>query len=246
MSTLFLAWQDQSADCRRWYPVGRLTFDGRFYEFAYTKGALEAKAISGFEATAPYSDFDKRYSAEELFPLFSNRILAPNRKDFQQYQKWLHLPQETEFQPLSILGRSGGEKATDSFQVFPCPERDLEGNYVILFFVHGIRYLPPETKRIVENLLPGDELALVPEPENPFDQWAIKVVSQEASIGYCPRFLNRDLHKLQRANNNAVAVYVERLNDNAAPAQFKLLCRVVTKWPDGFVPFSDDEFQLIS
>ena len=43
MKTLFLAWQDPTT--RAWLPVGRLTFDGKMYTFAYTQGAKEAQDI---------------------------------------------------------------------------------------------------------------------------------------------------------------------------------------------------------
>ena len=36
MKTLYLAWQDPKD--RRWFPVGRLSFDGEVYQFVYTKG----------------------------------------------------------------------------------------------------------------------------------------------------------------------------------------------------------------
>jgi hypothetical protein len=39
MKTLYLAWQDP--EDRRWFPVGRLSFDGYVYRFVYTNGAKQ-------------------------------------------------------------------------------------------------------------------------------------------------------------------------------------------------------------
>ena len=39
-------------------------------------------------------------------------------------------------------------------------------------------------KAIVGNMLPGQELTLVREPENPYDAYAIKVLSGNSHIGY--------------------------------------------------------------
>ena len=41
---LFLAWQNPST--RPWFPIGKLTHDGRFYHFIYLQGAIDVRNVS--------------------------------------------------------------------------------------------------------------------------------------------------------------------------------------------------------
>jgi hypothetical protein len=239
---IFLAWQDSREDSRRWYPVGRLVFDGTHYTFSYTKGAEDARN-AGFEPIQPFSDIFGIYQNKSLFPVFANRVLSPARKDFMQYVAWLNLPPDRQ-EPLVILGRSGGTKPTDTFQIFACPERDERGRYTLSFFVHGIRHIQGAIDAVNE-LNAGQELELVPEPDNKHDQWAVKVANRDQVIGYCPRFINHDLHRLMSGDSGKVMARIERINDESAPIQYKVLCTVQADWPHGFEPFSDPEYKSI-
>lgn len=92
MSTLFVAWQAPDPT-RAWFPIGRLdaSADRADYVFRYTNGALLAQERAGFEPLLAFPEFDRRYEATELFPLFRNRVLEPNRKDFAEYLQWLDM-----------------------------------------------------------------------------------------------------------------------------------------------------------
>ena len=84
--TLFLAWRDK-ARSERWFPVGRLDVRSAesAYRFGYLQGAERARRESGFEPLLDFPDFDGRYEASDLFPLFQNRVLTPGRGDFHEY-----------------------------------------------------------------------------------------------------------------------------------------------------------------
>src|SRR5437667_10297479 len=116
MRTLFLAWQHPES--RAWYPVGKLTHDGAEYQFVYTKGAQLANAQVGFQPLRTFPSFGDIYESDQLFPLFSNRLLSRSRPDFPDFVSWLNLP-ETEDDPVIILARSGGRRETDQLEVFP-------------------------------------------------------------------------------------------------------------------------------
>lgn len=49
---------------------------------------------------------------------------------------------------------------------------------------------------MIRRLQPGDELVLVPEPENPHDPRAIRIEAHGRHIGYVPRSENRPLGRL--------------------------------------------------
>lgn len=145
---LYLVWQDP--DSHRWLPVGQISRDHDDFQFVYTQGA---RLSENFVPFGRMKDLHCTYVAKELFPLFANRLLPRSRPEYRDFLNWLGLD-AGDHDALELLGRSGGARATDSMQLFPCPEPTTENTYVVEFFSHGIRHLPDAARvRITE--LPG-------------------------------------------------------------------------------------------
>ncbi|GAB1539763.1 HIRAN domain-containing protein [Scytonema sp. NUACC21] len=243
MKTLFLAWQDPNS--RAWFPIGRLTFDGEKYQFVYTGGALEAQSKSGFQPMFSFPNFYKVYTSVEVFPLFSNRLMRRSRPEYKDFVQWLNIPQNSD-DPIAILSRSGGQKVTDHYEVFPYPEPDENGLYHIHFFVHGLRHLPPYSIERISSLKPRDVLWLAHEAQNSYDSNALTLHTEDHYIlGYCPRYIASDALKLLRHNPKLIHVQVERVNPAPTPLQFRLLCNLTAEWHDDFRPFSSFNYQPI-
>ena len=244
-STLFLAWQDPSR--RRWYPIGRLTTNGRRYLFVYTRGAREAQRDAGFEPLSMFPDLERLYTSLELFPLFANRLVPRSRPEYGEYLKWLDVP-ESEDDPVLILARSGGQRLTDTLEVFPCPERTSPGEYAIRFLVHGLRHMPDDAIARVAKLEVGEKLLMMKDIQNPVDAMALALRTAEAYerdvhvVGYCPRYLRSDFGRLIDSHEGEIRVTVERVNPPPAPIQFRLLCRLEGRWPTDFEPFSSPDY----
>lgn len=83
LKTLFLAWQD--SDSRRWFPIGRLTFNTDKYEFVYTQGAKEAQKECGFEPLLSFPYLDQVYTSTQLFPVFANRLMPRSRPEYSDF-----------------------------------------------------------------------------------------------------------------------------------------------------------------
>ncbi|MBK1988274.1 DNA-binding protein [Sphaerospermopsis aphanizomenoides BCCUSP55] len=242
MKTLFLAWQNPKS--RAWFPVGRLSFDGIYYQFVYTQGAKEAQANFGFQLLYSFPALNRVYTSAELFPLFSNRVMRRSRPDYKNYIKLLNIP-ESEDDAISILSRSGGRKVTDHYEVFPCPEPDENGLYKIHFFAHGLPYFPPSAIERIHQLQTQEMLYLANEFQNPHDSKSLLLCTKDHYIvGYCPRYLVDDVFKLKEKNSE-INVQVERVNPVPAPLQLRLLCNLTAKWPEDFSPFSSREYQPI-
>lgn len=242
MKTVYLAWQDPKD--RGWFPVGRLSFDGNVYQFVYTKGALKSPNFIPFGRMLNLRDV---YVSKELFPLFANRLLAKTRPEYKAFLGWLNL-QNSEDDPLALLGRSGGVRVTDSLAVFPCPEKSGEGIYDIHFFCHGLRYLPDHAAQVVEKIQPGARLFLMPDPQNPHDAYALALRTDDpvTIVGYCPRYLTKDfLFLLRSGPPDTPKVLVERVNSDA-PIQLRLLCNLRAPWPEGFEPCSDEDYEVLA
>ena len=145
MKSLFIAWQDNRS--RRWFPIGKLSCDEHTYTFVYTEGAEVAKRESGFSPLQCFPELDRVYFSNTLFPVFANRVFPAGRPDYSDYLHWLDLT-DLAIEPIELLARSGGEKATDNLQIFPFAEKTENNTFKIRFFAHGIRHVEGADERI--------------------------------------------------------------------------------------------------
>lgn len=246
MKKLFLAWQD--AISRRWFTIGRLTFDGETYRFVYTQGVHQAQLETDFQPLLAFPDLNVEYEAGKLFPLFSNRLLPRSRSDYADFVEWLSVP-EHEDEPMALLARSGGQRVTDTLEVFPCPEPDAVGQYHVHFFAHGLSHMAEASRERATRATPGEPLLIVHDFQNPREPQALMMRTAETTpgdmhlMGYCPRYLLEDALKLLEKNQNLAHITVERVNPPPAPVQFRLLCRMTMSWSDNFQPFSGEAYQ---
>ena len=241
--TLFLAWQDP--DSRRWFPVGRLQQrpQGGFM-FAYTKGA-QAAQDAGFDCINGFDSFDKVYESNELFPLFANRVMRASRPDYPEYIRRLNVADE-DADEMAVLAKSGGRRMTDAFEVFPLPEPDEKGRYHVHFFAHGLRHLTDEAQTTADRLQVNDALFLMRDFQNPKDSDALLMRTERSvPVGFCPRYLLKDVNTLLQRGPKEVRVLVEQVNQPPAPIQQRILCSLTAPWPPDFRPCSDDRFQPI-
>jgi hypothetical protein len=244
LKTLFLAWQNPVS--RAWFPIGRLTFDGKLYRFVYIQGAITAQQNGDFKPIWAFPELDKVYESPELFPLFANRLLRHSRPDYPDFVQWLNVPEHGD-DPIALLARSGGQRATDTFEVFPYPEPDEQGRYHVHFFAHGLRHLPTETHPRIHQLKPGELLYVAHDCQNPYDSKALLLRTEDLYIaGYCPRYLVNDVFDLLYRSPEKLQVLVERVNLPPTPLQFRLLCNLTAEWSADFQPFSDPIYQPLA
>ena len=242
MKVLYLAWRDPQS--RNWFPVGRLSFDGGGYRFVYTRGAKQSLNFIPF---ARMEDLSAVYESNELFPLFANRLLSKKRPEYTDFLHWLNV-RPGEDDPLTVLGRTEGIRETDSLAVFPCPERGADNTYRVQFFGHGLRYLLPEAMLRIHKLFPGEQLYLMPDPQNQYDSHAVALRANDpvTLVGYCPRYLAGDfLHLLKESGPGNTRVIVEKVNPDA-PIQLRLLCRLTAEWPENFRPCSGEWYEPLA
>lgn len=241
---LYVGWQDQTT--RRWYTVGVLSSNKDVYVFAYTKGALFAKETGRFLPLPRMRDFKKTYESNELFPIFSNRILPKSRPEYHDYLEWMGL-ENSDVDPLMLLARSGGEKLTDNLQVYPMPEKTEDGKYKSYFFVHGIRYIAPEVLGLIGSLKVGQRLFPMSDCNNPADALAIALRADNPSfmVGYSPRYIAKELGILAHHPSSLLSITVNRINKNA-PYQMMLSCKAEAVWPDDFETCAGEECNLLA
>ena len=242
---LYLAWQDPQN--RNWWPVGMLTYsNNENYRFFYTKGAEKLKEMGVFEPFGSMKDLNAVYESEHLFPIFRNRMMSTSRPEYKRYLDWLG-SSVNEHDPLSMLAMTEGIRGTDALEVFSCPKENEKGNYEVVFLSHGLRYLAQSAIDRIDNLHKGDQLYLIFDMQNMYDDKALALRTDDPVeiVGYCPRYLSKDfLYLLTKNGNDKVKVIVEKVNPEA-PLHLRLMCRIVTSWPDEFLPCSDEKYQPI-
>jgi hypothetical protein len=240
--TLFLAWQDKRVT-RGWFPIGRLdVLSGQSaYRFRYTKGAERAHEDAGFEALLDFPKWDRAYESSELFPLFKNRVISANRRDFADYLRMLDLPETAE--PAEILEVGGGYRATDSFEVFPKIVRRPDGFFSCRFFLHGGRHVNEVALKRIEDLTQGEQLYVTIELTNPSSGLAVQIQTLDYfMIGWAPRYLVSDLVRAIALSPGDYGARVVRVNPAPAPSKQRLLVELTGRWPD-YEPMSDGDFE---
>ncbi|WP_313137664.1 HIRAN domain-containing protein [Stutzerimonas nitrititolerans] len=219
-NTVYLAWQ--APEARDWHVVGALIEHSDKYVFHYTQGAIRADNFVPFSGM---EDLRKSYISRELFPLFQNRLLSHRRPEYPSFLKWLGLS-TAEATPANILARSGGTRGTDQLQVFKRVEIDPTGHYKHFFFLHGLGYLSSSAQERVDSLKSGEELALCLDNQNSHDSSAVIVRAKNPAeiIGYCPRYLSKDVRKLLE-KPNVLRASIESISADA-PKNYRVMCKI--------------------
>jgi hypothetical protein len=241
---LFVACRSGDESQGKWGPVGMLVHDTGLYRFCYTHGA---NMLPDFQHFPGMDDLNQVYESEELFPLFSNRLLPSTRPEYEAFLRWGGL-EGTQPDPIAILSITGGIRQTDSIEVFPCPTRTKVGTYFNKFFLHGIRWVPSEAINRLKRLKPDERLILMYDICNRCDPNAVAVRTdiERTLIGYVPRYLAMDiLQLLTQCHPESINLVVDRLNSDA-PLQQRVLCRMLCDWPVNFKPCHGEEFHPIS
>ena len=243
MNTLFVAWQ-APVPTRAWFPIGRLDVeDHERFLFRYTKGAQDAHSQSGFAPLISFPSFEGRYESSELFPIFKNRVLDASRKDFAEYLGWLDLD-PSNADPIEILGLTGGERQTDSLEVFPKIIKRPDQSFSCRFFLHGLRYVSEPARDKANQLQPGVPLQIAVELNNPTGL-AIQLQTADGyMIGWAPRYLVRDLIDVINTHPE-VSASVVRVNEYGAPLARRILVELKGRLPVGYEPMSGRQFELI-
>lgn len=244
--SLFVAWRSGEPTNGRWGPVGRLDHRPAGYRFVYTHGA---RNVQGFEPFPGMLNLDVVYESEELFPLFANRLLAHSRPEYEAFLVWGGFDPNNPPDPISVLGVTEGRRATDSLELFPCPEPDAAGCYINKFFLHGVRWMSSAALERINQLQSGDSLGLMLDVQNRQDPQAVAVRTCDTRdrfmIGYVPRYLAKDVwHLFNQCRPDYITVTVERINQDA-PLQQRVLCRINACWPNSFRPCAGEDFQPI-
>lgn len=254
MKTLFLAWQDVRPDggptsgSRAWFPIGRLDSEPQnaFFRFTYTRGALKAREVAGFQPLDAFPTLDQVYESRQLFPLFQNRLISEKRADYAEYLQRLDLSESAD--PFEILAISGGGRQTDNLEVFPKISKLNNGTFSCRFFLHGWRHVNEASQQRLHTLKPGDSLQVALELNNPATALAIQMLTRGDyfMLGWAPRYLVVDLLNAITQEPSKLDARVVRLNPPPAPHNQRLLVELKGEFTKGYEPMSGEEFHPLN
>lgn len=226
--TLYLGWRDKER--RHWFPVGRLDadVDSSFYRFRYTVGAERAHEQVKFSPLYDFPDMKGDYRSPELFPLFTNRIIAKGRADRAEYLSCLDLPEGAN--PVEILSVNGGHRVTDSFEVFRKIEKDQNGNFTCRFLLHGLENANPPALQRIDQLEAGEDLKIVLEWANLVAWWAVQIQTRDYhTVGWVPRYLMGDI-VAALTESRTYSAHVVKVNRQPAPLSQRVLIEMSGRW----------------
>lgn len=245
MTSLFLAWQAPKQ--REWFPIGCLSADQArsHYVFQYTGGAVRAGKLVGFKPLPAFPNLRTRYESSELFPLFKNRVLDSSRRDFPDYLRSLDLePNSTD--PIEILAISGGERLTDSFEVFPKIVKGENNTFSCRFFLHGLRHASKSAQSRGFELQSRESLQVSLELNNPATGPAIQLTTSDYEfLGWAPRYLVSDILK-SIAVSPEITANVVRVNEAGVPINRRVLVELSGRLPANYEPMSGPDYRVIS
>jgi hypothetical protein len=146
--------------------------------------------------------------------------------------------------PIEVLAATGGERKTDSLQIFPRIELSADRRFSTRFFIHGSRYLSDDSQTRLGALIKGDKLRLCLETSNPAGGNALQLQSEDYKVlGWCPRFLVDDLTKALLAEICPFEVKVLQLNSAQTPSERRLLVELSGCFPRDFSPMQSNVYK---
>lgn len=222
---LLVTWRDPVT--RRYHAVGLLSlYPDDHYRFRYLEAA---RSLPTFQPFLGFSTLEGDYSSPHLFPLFAERVLDESRPDRVALYEALDLAGAAG--PMEFLARSGGRRAGDRIELLPIPDVS-DGGTSCIFLVHGVRHLPGAAEAI-DQLVPGQELDLEPEPDNPIDIDAVLVTRDGTRLGWVPNPL---LGYVRAVMSSGYAhLTVVRANPRELGHHMRLLVRIEGTLPEDFV-----------
>lgn len=221
---MWLIWKDPVK--RRRYKIGVLTCDEEMYTFKYVDPELNDANQAGFKDFPGFGDTHKKYESNELFANILTRLPNKSRADYLEILNSYNL--EIDSTDFDILKATKGRLLTDNFEFVSAFDFNK-----VEFNVAGTRHCDDVKKCIENNLINiNDKLELELEPENEYDENAIKVLlnknGQEYHLGYVPRYYTEELAKLLKSNVSYSAMiqslnFESEINDEDITAFVKLI-----------------------
>jgi hypothetical protein len=81
--------------------------------------------------------------------------------------------------------------------------------------IRGTKFRPPEAREVAKHLTPHESVLLEPEPKNPYDENAIKIIVKDQFIGFVQADIAAVLSPILQGADHGLAAYVSEERDTS-------------------------------
>lgn len=225
---LFVLWHDRKGGF--FFPIAQLERRPQSprYVFGYLPAFRDAYE-HGLEPLLAFPDVAKVYKSDLLFPFFENRLMRKSRPDYNEYLQSLALDPTTADE-MAILGRSGGERATDAFLLMPDLTPLSAGRYE-LFFWAGV-LVTTEALLHLSKLEPETLLELSEQGQLSHDGFPVGRLPDHIRV-FFPKS-----EPTSQSPSPSMKPEIRVVRRNSGNTRYMLLCRLVL-WGDNRLKFAD-------
>jgi HIRAN domain len=242
--SLFVAWQEPES--RRIFPVARLSRrrSGE-YELRYI-GAVWAAREHGFLGLPGFEELEDIHVTPGLPELFAQRS-APRRRSAPADPSVL-AGEQLDAAPITLFVRRQQGGPSERLEAFAPPLRAPDGRRWGVIEARGVGRSPGSAE-LPPTLVPGEALQLRPEPDNPYNPHALRILRADGShVGYAPDYFVNELAAVGgRAEQIELSLSeVQRVTFAPAPIVYRVSCRYVCPLELGRALFTSDSYRPVS
>lgn len=202
ISHIYLSWRESLG--KRRHIVGVLKRNATLgVRFSYIKKGVEEAKKDGFSPYTEFPDFDKEYNINVL-EVFGQRIMKSERSDISDFYDFWEIDTKFKDDKFYLLAHTQGLNPTDNFEFLA----DYNSNQNLRFLTDLASL--SKLKLSADSVKPGDLLTYKLEPDNKFDDKAVKVFKGDIEVGYIKKIHSRVFHKKKGSLLKLVVKAVEQ------------------------------------
>lgn len=176
LGNIYLSWREGLG--KRRHIVGVIRNNANEgVRFQYLPEAVEEAKKNGFTSYTEFPDMGKTYT-ENVLDVFGQRIMKSERSDIQEFLDFWEIDRRFKDDKYYLLAHTQGLNPTDNFEFLADyhPVKSLR----FLTDLAGLSV----TNLPIGSLKIGDQLQYELDPENPFDEYAVRVFKGDLEVGY--------------------------------------------------------------
>lgn len=200
---IYLAWRKGSGSRRILVGViKRNATNG--VRFEYLQDGVKTAKEDGFVPYPDFPDTSKVY-VENVLEIFGQRLNKSEREDIKKYYSYWEINPSKKDDIFYMLAHTQGLLPTDNFEFLADYNPTFDLSFISELCSLTKLQLSPDT------LKDGDKLRWVKEPENLFDNKAVRVYKNDIFVGYIKKVHSKVFYK---KNADGLKITIKSLNKN--------------------------------
>jgi len=187
VGTIYLSWREGLG--KRRHIVGVLKKNATHgVRFSYFNKGVDTAKLDGFSPYTEFPDLNKEYN-DNVLEVFGQRIMKSERSDISDFYDFWEIDAKFKEDKFYLLAHTQGLNPTDNFEFLADynPSKDLR-------FLTDLASLST-LKLPAGSVKPGDILTYKLEPDNKFDDKAVKVFKGDNEVGHVKKIHSRVFYK---------------------------------------------------